>query len=89
LSDASSDGLQLQAVDMNATISFSVIGTELTLSITNSSTAPADPLAISEIFFNASSAVTGLTLVSAPVHHPGRSSMGRTHGDRGDWLRHL
>lgn len=68
LSDASSDGLQLQAVDMNATISFSVIGTELTLSITNSSTAPADPLAISEIFFNASSAVTGLTLVSAPVH---------------------
>ena len=68
LSDASSDALLIVAQDMQAVISFSVGGSELTIDVTNNATGGTEPLAISEIYFNASSAVTGLTLISAPTH---------------------
>lgn len=68
LSNASSNELLILAVDMQAAISFSVSGSELTVDVTNNAMGGAEPLSISEIYFNAGSAVTGLTLISAPTH---------------------
>jgi hypothetical protein len=63
LSLASSDETPFGALD--ATFEFNLTGaSELTLTVTNDTTAP-DEYNISEVFFNAASHVTGLTLTSA------------------------
>jgi hypothetical protein len=49
---------------LDATFDFSVAGTTLTLSAVNDTTAP-DEFNINQVYFNASSAVTSLTLTSA------------------------
>jgi hypothetical protein len=64
LSSASSD--ETPAADLDATFDFSVVGSTLTLVVTNDTTDP-DEFNINEIYFNASdtSSVTGLTFTSA------------------------
>ena len=49
---------------LDATFDFSVVGSTLTLVATNDTTAP-DEFNINQVYFNASSAVTSLTLTSA------------------------
>jgi hypothetical protein len=49
---------------MDATFDFSVVGSTLTLSVTNDTTAP-DEYNINEVYFNGSADVSGLTLTSA------------------------
>ena len=68
LSDMSSDELLIPAVDMSATLAFSVVGTQLTVDVMNNATGGAGPYAITELAFNASPAVTDLTLVLAQSH---------------------
>jgi hypothetical protein len=65
LSSASSDATP--AADLDATFDFSVLGSVLTLVVTNDTTAPDDVFNINEIYFNASdtSGVTGLTFTGA------------------------
>lgn len=65
LSNASSDAATLAAEDMDATLTFSVVGSTLTLEVSNQS---ASPIRMSEIYFNASDDVTSITLTSAPTH---------------------
>jgi hypothetical protein len=62
LSTASSD--ETPAADFDATFDFSVSSTTLTLVVTNDTTAP-NEFNINEIYFNASSSVTGLTFNSS------------------------
>jgi hypothetical protein len=62
LSTASSD--ETPAADFDATFDFTVSNTTLTLVVTNDTTAPAE-FNINEIYFNASSSVTGLTFNSS------------------------
>lgn len=63
LSDVSSD--ETDAAVLAATLEFQITGaSELTLSVTNDTTAPA-AYVINEIFFNATSNVSALSLVSA------------------------
>jgi hypothetical protein len=62
LSQFSSDETSADVLD--ATLDFSVAGDQLTLTVTNDTTAPAE-YDITEIFFNGASNVTGLTLDSA------------------------
>lgn len=62
LSTASSD--ETPAADFDATFDFSVSGSTLTLVVTNDTTAP-NEFNINEIYFNASSSVSGLTFDSA------------------------
>ena len=62
LSQFSSDETPAEVLD--ATLEISVAGDQLTLTVTNDTTAP-DEYDITEIFFNAASNVTGLTLDSA------------------------
>ena len=61
LSDLSNS--EIPASVLGATLEFDVSGTTLTLTVTNGTTAP-DAYAISAIYFNASSDVTGLSLES-------------------------
>jgi hypothetical protein len=61
LSTASSDSTP--ASDLDATFDFNVVGTNLTLVVTNDTTAP-NEFNITEVYFNASDAVTDLTLTS-------------------------
>ena len=62
LSQFSSDETPAEVLD--ATLEISVAGDQLTLTLTNDTTAP-DEYDITEIFFNGASNVTGLTLDSA------------------------
>ena len=67
LSTASSD--ETPAAVFDATFDFSVSETTLTLVVTNDTTAP-NEFNINEIYFNASSSVTGLTFNSAMHSNP-------------------
>lgn len=62
LSDESSNGTPASFFDAN--FDFSVVGTTLTLVVTNTTIAP-DEYNLNEIYFNASSSVTSLSLTSA------------------------
>jgi hypothetical protein len=62
LSDESSNGTPASFFD--ATLDFSVVGTTLTLVVTNDTSAP-DAYNVNEIFFNAANNVTSLSLTSA------------------------
>jgi hypothetical protein len=65
LSNASSDAATLAAADMDATLTFSVVGSTMTLEVSNQS---ASPIRMSQIYFNASDDVTNITLTAAPGH---------------------
>jgi len=64
LSNMSSDESAIAAANMSATVDFSVSGNTLTVNVSNAST----DLLITEIYFNASSKVTNITLSSAPTN---------------------
>jgi len=64
LSNMSSDETAIAAADMSATVDFSVSGKTLTVNVTNA----ASDLLITEIYFNASSNVSNITLTSAPTN---------------------
>jgi len=61
----SSDEAALPAANMDATMTFSVVGSTMTLEVSNLS---ASPIRMSELYFNASDDVTSITLSSAPSH---------------------
>ena len=65
LSDATSDAGTMLAIDMNATVDFSISGSTLTIDVTNTSTGT---IQISELYFNSDASVSSITLTSTPTH---------------------
>jgi hypothetical protein len=82
LSDFSSDATPASTLD--ATLDFQVVGGDtLQLTVTNDTTAP-DEFNINEVFWNASSNVSGLTLLSA-THSDATAGAGMDGNVFGDW----